>query len=116
MNRISQYINALQELAEAVTAYNEINNLMETTGNPELDAVRLRMARVLESINDSRVTGERLTYTVPEAAKALSISTKHVYELIRQKQIPAIHMGRKVLIPAAKLRAMVDNAGLPQKD
>ena len=54
---------------------------------------------------------ERLALTVSEAAQALGVSNKFVYQLIKQKSIPALHVGeRRLLIPCDGLRAWL-NAG-----
>lgn len=45
------------------------------------------------------MTGARLTMTVPEAADAIGVSTRHMYELVRTGQFPAVKLGRRVIIP-----------------
>ncbi|AEM74790.1 helix-turn-helix domain-containing protein [Caldicellulosiruptor acetigenus] len=51
---------------------------------------------------------EKLTYTPKELAKVLNISLTTVFKLIKQKEIPVIRIGRKVLIPKAKLKDWID--------
>lgn len=46
--------------------------------------------------------------TVVEAAKLLRISSNTAYEMIRQKKIPAIRMGHKLLISKKALMAMME--------
>ena len=41
--------------------------------------------------------------TVREAAAALRISTAFCYELITQKRLPAVRLGRRILVPVASL-------------
>lgn len=44
-----------------------------------------------------------LVYTVKETADVLKIGMNKAYELIEQKQIPAVKVGRKFLIPKQAL-------------
>ena len=53
---------------------------------------------------------ERLTYSVEEAARALGISINSAYDAIRQKAIPSIRIGRRILIPRAALNAVLTEA------
>ncbi len=46
---------------------------------------------------------EKLAYTAGEVASLLGISSATVYSLIYQKQIPAIHLGKRWIIPKAAL-------------
>jgi excisionase family DNA binding protein len=52
----------------------------------------------------------KLTYSVEEAAQALSLGRNTVYEAVRCGQIPAIRVGRRVLIPAAALERWLAEA------
>jgi excisionase family DNA binding protein len=60
---------------------------------------------------------ERLTLTVEEAATALGISRAFAYESVRRGDIPHIKIGRRLLIPKAKLNELLDSAtaGGPEK-
>ena len=60
---------------------------------------------------------ERLTLTVEEAAKLLGISRAFAYESVRRGDIPHIKIGRRLLIPKAKLNELLDSAtaGGPEK-
>jgi excisionase family DNA binding protein len=53
---------------------------------------------------------ERLTLTVEEAAKLLGISRAFAYESVRRGDIPHIKIGRRLLIPKAKLNELLDSA------
>jgi excisionase family DNA binding protein len=53
-------------------------------------------------------TVEKLTYTIAEAARALGISERSVYNRIYDGTLPRVRVGRRVLIPAA---ALLDMAG-----
>lgn len=48
--------------------------------------------------------------TVPEACTYLRISRNTAYELIARGQLPAIRLGRKILIPRLTLEAWVERA------
>ena len=50
---------------------------------------------------------ERLTLTVEEAAEALGISRAFAYESVRRGDIPHIKIGRRILIPKAKLEELL---------
>lgn len=43
--------------------------------------------------------GEKLTLTVEETARVLSISRGLAYEMVRQGKIPALHFNRCIRIP-----------------
>jgi len=46
-----------------------------------------------------RVAEDPMLLTVSEAAKLLRISRGLAYELVRQKRIPFIRLGRRILVP-----------------
>ncbi len=48
-----------------------------------------------------------LLLKIPEAAERLSLSRSTIYEMISAGQLPVIHVGRAVRIPAAELAAWV---------
>lgn len=51
---------------------------------------------------------ERLTVTVVEAARLLGISRNLAYQAIRLGQLPAISVGRRLLVPRAALLQMLE--------
>lgn len=51
---------------------------------------------------------EPLVYTVPELARALSISTPKAYELIHVKGFPKLQLRSKYLIPRRALENWLD--------
>lgn len=53
---------------------------------------------------------ERLSYTVPEAARALGVSERSIYNRIYDGTLTRVRVGRRVLIPAAALRALAGAA------
>lgn len=54
------------------------------------------------------MTDERLTYTVEEAAKVLGISRLGAYDAIKRNEIPHIRIGRRILVPVAALKKMLE--------
>ncbi len=53
---------------------------------------------------------EPLAVTVEEAASALSISTRHAYELVRRGELPAMRLGHRWIIPRAALERLLAEA------
>ncbi len=51
------------------------------------------------------------TLTVPEVARILRVPNLHVYRLVRQGNLPAVHVGRWVRIPEEALRAWIAQGG-----
>ena len=56
------------------------------------------------------LVSEKLTYTIDEAARLLGISRNSAYEAARRGELPAIRLGRRILIPRSRLEAMLDRA------
>ncbi len=52
----------------------------------------------------------RLTYTVPEVAELLGISRSSAYECVRRGEIPALTLGRRVVIAKATFDTMLNVA------
>jgi excisionase family DNA binding protein len=50
----------------------------------------------------------RLTLTVEEVAATLGISRAFAYEAVRRGEIPSIRIGRRVLVPRAALKRLLD--------
>jgi excisionase family DNA binding protein len=48
--------------------------------------------------------------TVPEACRYLRISRNTAYDLVARGHLPAIRLGRKILIPRLALEAWVEQA------
>lgn len=53
---------------------------------------------------------ERLTLTVAEAAYLLGISKSAAYDCVRTGELPAIRMGRRLLVPTKALHELIDRA------
>ena len=53
---------------------------------------------------------KRLCITVPEAAAMLGISRNFAYELVKQRQLPVIRFGKRLLIPKIALEKMLEES------
>jgi len=65
----------------------------------------------------SRLSSDRLTMTVTEAAAVLGISRALAYELVARGEIPAIRLGRRIVAPTKRLEEFVlggDASGVPR--
>jgi hypothetical protein len=51
--------------------------------------------------------------SVPRAGEIFGLSRPSAYEAARRGQIPTIRIGRRVLVPTAKLLAMLGLGGQP---
>lgn len=55
---------------------------------------------------------ERRTVSVTEAARILGISRAHAYDCVRSGELPAIVLGRRIVVPKAVLdRILGESAG-----
>jgi excisionase family DNA binding protein len=52
-------------------------------------------------------TVERRTYSVEEAGAILGVSRALAYQLAREGRIPAIRLGRRLVVPRARLEEML---------
>lgn len=52
----------------------------------------------------------RLCLTVPEVAKLLGISRNFGYELVKQRKLPVIKFGKRLLIPRVALEKMLEKS------
>jgi excisionase family DNA binding protein len=55
----------------------------------------------------------RLTLTVPQAAEVLGISRALAYELVARGELPALRLGRRVVVPRRALERFVDDEAPP---
>ena len=55
---------------------------------------------------------KRLCITVPEAAAMLGLSRNFTYELVKQKQLPVVKFGKRILIPRIALERMLEKGVL----
>lgn len=49
-----------------------------------------------------------LAYTIAEAAKASTLGKTRIYELIREGRLQARKIGKRNIIPATSLRALIE--------
>ncbi|MGA2669909.1 MAG: helix-turn-helix domain-containing protein [Dehalococcoidia bacterium] len=54
---------------------------------------------------------ERLTYDVKTAAKLLGLSKNSAYQACLTGEIPHLKIGKRILIPRARLEQMLNEAG-----
>jgi len=54
---------------------------------------------------------EKLGHKVEDVAKALGIGRNEAYEAVKRGEIPAIRIGRRIIVPDAALRRMLERAG-----
>ena len=59
------------------------------------------MSRTLDEFGDHELL------TVVETASVLRISRDLVYELVHRDELPALHLGRKIRVPAFGLRQWI---------
>ncbi len=55
---------------------------------------------------------KRLCITVPEAAEMLGISRNFAYDLVKQKQLPVVKFGKRLLIPRVALVKMLEQGAI----
>jgi excisionase family DNA binding protein len=98
-----------------------------TTPEPELSSAPhyeraiyetlLRIEELLRSVagagaaTSASSVGGPATFTVTEAAKALGVGRSTVYELARRNELPAIRLGRRLLIPRHAVEVYLDTLG-----
>jgi excisionase family DNA binding protein len=56
---------------------------------------------------------KRLCITVPEAAEMLGLSRNFTYDLVKQKKLPVVKFGKRLLIPRVALEKMLGK-GVPE--
>lgn len=61
-------------------------------------------------MNTKQDAPPRISYTVPEAAKSIGISTKQLYRMIARGDIEAKVLGGRKLIPAEVFNRLIDDA------
>ena len=61
-------------------------------------------------------TLQRLTYTVQEVGELLGISRGSAYNRVRTGEIPALRMGRRLLVTRAELEDLLGAAPPPPRD
>lgn len=59
----------------------------------------------------TRIRQVPITYTVDEAAEMLSISRAHAYRCIKAGTLPSLRFGRRIVVPARAIDALLAKAG-----
>jgi excisionase family DNA binding protein len=59
-------------------------------------------------MSDNATSTGRATVTVTEAAKRLGIGRNQAYEAVHRGQVPAIRIGKRILIPVAALDRLLN--------
>lgn len=59
-------------------------------------------------MNASNSTHEPLAYSVNEACRASSLGRTRLYQLIAEGRLEVRKIGKRTLIPAASLRALIE--------
>ena len=91
---------ALTEKAAIVYTSDQVEQIVEmlflkfTQQAPTAPAAHLD-----NSISQQPLPGTKMTLSVSEAAKMIGISKPKVYDLVREEQLPGIHVGKKIVIP-----------------
>lgn len=64
------------------------------------------------------MNGEKLTYSVPEAAEVLGIGRNLAYELAKRGELPGlIHLGEKrVVVSKLAIDRLLQGEGKPEKE
>lgn len=58
----------------------------------------------------------RQTYTVDEVAIIMGVGRSTIYEAIRRGTIPAIRLGRRIVVPHSALTALLDATAAGNRD
>ena len=64
---------------------------------------------------NQQFTDDRLTWTVPEAARLLGISKDCAYDAARRGDLPVRFIGRRVIVPRTALLRLLDEAHAPDQ-
>ncbi len=53
---------------------------------------------------------EKLVYSMKEVAEILGVSKSLIYDLAKRKEIPVIHIGSRIVLPAKSLEEFLDTS------
>ncbi|MFU0505857.1 excisionase family DNA-binding protein [Pseudaminobacter sp. NGMCC 1.201702] len=65
--------------------------------------------QLMQLENGKEIAIEKLAYSVPEAAYALSLSIDYVWKLVAMGTIPSVKVGKRRLVPAAALKEFFES-------
>lgn len=54
---------------------------------------------------------EKLVYNIPEVAELLGISKSYAYQLVKERRIPVLDLGRRKVIPKVSLDEWLKSVG-----
>ncbi len=57
------------------------------------------------------IDNDKLTFSVPETAELLGISRALAYELVARNEIPAIRLGRRLVVPRHAIDSLLHRGG-----
>ena len=66
-------------------------------------AILHELSKLLKALEKELVNREQKYYSVPEAAKLMSISESALRRLVKSGEVPSVRLGGKILIPASFL-------------
>jgi excisionase family DNA binding protein len=61
---------------------------------------------------DQNTSEARIVYTVKEVMALLGMSMNGVYNAVTAGEIPAVKIGKKIVIPKARLNALLNGAAV----
>jgi excisionase family DNA binding protein len=61
----------------------------------------------MNTLDDSDRRDTRRTYSVEEAAAILGISRTTAYECVKSKELPALRLRGRIVVPAAALESLL---------
>jgi excisionase family DNA binding protein len=77
-------------------------------GGTELNDTRKDDVEMSTKEAERRAHQRRMTLTVNEAAERLGIGRNQAYEAVKNGQIPAIRIGKRLLVPEAALERLMN--------
>jgi excisionase family DNA binding protein len=84
----------------------ELGDALRDPSTPSISSAGSRLRSGVGAVTESP---GRLTWTVEEAAAALGVSRAFAYDAVRRGEIPAIKIGRRILVPRSALRQLLEN-------
>ena len=74
------------------------------------------LREVRETIERSSLNHERRSYTMEEAARALSISDSTVRRMVRSGAIRSVRIGKRMVVPASEVTRLLTPKPIPQRN
>ena len=84
---------------------------MDRTESERLGLTEVERGLACPFVSTDRMEPTRLTLSVEEAASVLGIGRGLAYEMARRGALPTIRFGRRLLVPRARLEAMLEADG-----